>query len=182
MLLHTRLENSSSSHNGGKQKALWLFKTIKTIFTTILFWFLLNHFIFIQKLVHSVNLRRTTCWIWLLIDLLFIIIIIIIIINITRCLCELSSRAAGHILLTQVFSSRPDYVTRVFHRSLHLITFGGRLAHLAYHMHKSGHNTATILHFHYQADENLPSIPSWWWWLCLTPSRTSPARLLTVCS
>ena len=36
------------------------------------------------------------------------------------------------------FESRGGHISRVFHLWLRFITFGGRSAHLAYHMHKSG--------------------------------------------
>ena len=45
------------------------------------------------------------------------------------------------------FESRSGHIWRVFHLWLHLITFGGRSAHLhlAYHVHKSGRKTSIII-------------------------------------
>jgi len=44
----------------------------------------------------------------------------------------LSGSIVGHISISAGFKSRPVYIRRVFHLSLHLIT------HLAYLVHKSG--------------------------------------------
>lgn len=48
-----------------------------------------------------------------------------------------------------------SYIRRMFHLSFGLITFRGRLAHLAYHMYKSGHKTAEFhTHTHIICDVN----------------------------
>ena len=39
------------------------------------------------------------------------------------------------------------YIRRLFHASLHLIIFRGCSAHLAYHVQKSDHETATFKFF-----------------------------------
>ena len=46
--------------------------------------------------------------------------------------------ALDHRSLPPEFESRRGQIWRVFHLSLRFITFGGRSAHLAYHVHKSG--------------------------------------------
>ena len=50
-----------------------------------------------------------------------------------------------HRSLPPVFESRRGHIWRLFHLSLHLITFGGRSAHLVYLVHKSGHKTSIII-------------------------------------
>jgi len=52
----------------------------------------------------------------------------------------------GHRSIAPGFKPRLGYVRRVFHLSLHLITFGGHSSHLAYLVHKSGRKTATFTH------------------------------------
>ena len=47
--------------------------------------------------------------------------------------------ALDHRSLPAEFESRRGHICKVFHLSLRLITFGGRSAHLAYQVHKSGH-------------------------------------------
>ena len=52
-----------------------------------------------------------------------------------------------HRSLPLVFESRRGHIWRLFHIWLRFITFGGRSAHLAYHVHKSGRKTPIIIHF-----------------------------------
>ena len=47
--------------------------------------------------------------------------------------------------LSPVFKSRRGHIWRLFRLWLLLITFGGRSAHLAYRMHKSGRKTSIII-------------------------------------
>ena len=47
-----------------------------------------------------------------------------------------------HISLPTVFESRRGNIWRVFHLWLRFITFGGRSAHLVYHVHKSDRKTS----------------------------------------
>ena len=49
-----------------------------------------------------------------------------------------------HRSLPPEFESRRGHIWKLFHLRLRFITFGGRSAHLAYHMHKSGRKTSTI--------------------------------------
>ena len=49
-------------------------------------------------------------------------------------------------LLPPGFKPRLGYVTRLFHISLRLITFAGRLAHLAYHVNESGRITSIVIY------------------------------------
>ena len=51
----------------------------------------------------------------------------------------------GHGSLSPVFESRRGHIWRLFHVWLRLITLGGRSAHLAYHVHKSGRKTPIII-------------------------------------
>ena len=44
--------------------------------------------------------------------------------------------------LPPVFESRRGYIWRLFHLWLRFVTFGGRLAHLVYHVHTSGRKTS----------------------------------------
>ena len=55
-----------------------------------------------------------------------------------------TSSAGGHRSIAPGFKLRPGYVRRLFHLSLRLITFGGRSAHLAYHVDNSDRKTATV--------------------------------------
>ena len=50
-----------------------------------------------------------------------------------------------HRSLPPVFESGCGHIWRLFRLSLRLITFGGRSAHLAYHVHKSGRKTSIII-------------------------------------
>ena len=119
---------------------------------------------------HNITSRcfHLTMWWWFYFNnnnnifmlLPFIIIIIIIIINIiiitifiynvfhvcwTAGLRDLVGSALDHRSLPPEFESRRGHTWRVFHLLLRFITFGGRLAHLAYHVHKSGRKTAIII-------------------------------------
>ena len=44
-----------------------------------------------------------------------------------------------------MFESRRGHIWRLFHLWLRFITVGGRSAHLAYHVHKSGRKTSIII-------------------------------------
>ena len=59
--------------------------------------------------------------------------------------------------------SNPGWPTRVFHPSIIRITFRDRSAHLAYHVHKSGHKAATFI---------------FWSCLCYFPSRKLNGKTL----
>ena len=50
-----------------------------------------------------------------------------------------------HRSVPPVFECRRGLIWRVFHLWLRFITFGGRSAHFAYHVHKSGHNTPIMI-------------------------------------
>jgi len=50
-----------------------------------------------------------------------------------------------HRSLPPVFEFQHGHIWRLFHLWLRLITFRGRSAHLAYHVHKSGHETSIII-------------------------------------
>ena len=50
-----------------------------------------------------------------------------------------------HRSLPPMFETRPGHIWKVFRLSLCLITFGSRSAHLAYHVHKSGHKTSIVI-------------------------------------
>ena len=52
------------------------------------------------------------------------------------CLCGLVGSVLDHRSLPPEFESRCGHICRVFHIWLRFITFGGHLAHLAYHVHK----------------------------------------------
>ena len=58
-----------------------------------------------------------------------------------------SCSVLDHISLAPVFESRRGHIWRSFHLWLRYITFGGRSAHLAYHVHKSGCRTPIIIKF-----------------------------------
>jgi len=47
--------------------------------------------------------------------------------------------------LPPVFETRRGHIWRLFHHRLHFITFGGRSAHLPYHVHKNGRKTSIII-------------------------------------
>jgi len=59
------------------------------------------------------------------------------------CLHGLTGSTVGHRFIAPAFKPRLGYVRRVFHLSFRLINFGGRSAHLAKLVHKSGHKTST---------------------------------------
>ena len=63
-------------------------------------------------------------------------------------LYRLTGSAVGRISIAPGFKPRLGYFRRVFHLSLRLITFGGRSAHLAYLVQKSGRKTTTFIHRH----------------------------------
>ena len=56
-----------------------------------------------------------------------------------------SGRVLDHRSLPPVFESRCRHIWRLFRLWLRLITFGGRSAHLAYFVHKSGRKTSIII-------------------------------------
>ena len=56
-----------------------------------------------------------------------------------------SGSVLHHRSLPPVFESRRGHIWRLFRLSLRLITFGGRSAHLAYLVHKSGRKTSIII-------------------------------------
>jgi len=56
-----------------------------------------------------------------------------------------SSSVLDHRSLPPMFESRRGHIWRLFHLWLRFITFGGSLAHLAYHVHKSGRKTSIII-------------------------------------
>ena len=60
------------------------------------------------------------------------------------------SSVLDHRWLPPVFESRRRHIWRLFRLSLRLITFGGRSAHLAYLVHKSGHKTSIIIIYNVQ--------------------------------
>jgi len=75
-------------------------------------------------------------------------------VTITRCIGFQSDTGAppwssGSVLdyrsLPPVFKSRHGHIWRLFRLSVRLITFGGRSAHLAYLVHKSGRKTSIII-------------------------------------
>ena len=55
-----------------------------------------------------------------------------------------SSSVLNHRSLPPVFEFRRGHIWRLFHLWLCFITFRGRSAHLAYHVHKSGRKTSII--------------------------------------
>jgi len=56
-----------------------------------------------------------------------------------------SGSVLDHRSLPPVFESQCGHIWRLFRLSLHLITFGGPSAHLAYLLHKSGHKMLVII-------------------------------------
>ena len=61
-----------------------------------------------------------------------------------------SGSVLDHRSLPPVFESRRGHIWRLFRLWLRLITFGGRSAHLAYFVHKSGRKTSIIINHHHQ--------------------------------
>ena len=55
-----------------------------------------------------------------------------------------SGSVLDHRSLPPMFESWHGHIWRLFHLWLGFITFGGHLAHLAYHVHKSGHKTSVM--------------------------------------
>jgi len=55
-----------------------------------------------------------------------------------------SGSLLDHRSLPPIFESRRGHIWRLFRLWLHLITFGGRSAHLAYPVHKRGRKTSTL--------------------------------------
>ena len=70
---------------------------------------------------------------------------IMIIMDGRKCLQCLTGSELDHRSLPPEFESRGGHIWRLFHLWLHLITFGGRSAHLPYHVHKSDHTTSIII-------------------------------------
>jgi len=64
------------------------------------------------------------------------------------CLCGLTGGMVNYARpLPPKLKSRHGHIWRVFHLWLRFITFGGRLAHLAYHVHKRCSKTSFIFYF-----------------------------------
>ena len=59
--------------------------------------------------------------------------------------CGLTGIKLDHRSLLPEFEPRHWHIWRVFHLLLCFITFGGRSAHLAYHVHKSSYNTSITI-------------------------------------
>ena len=59
-------------------------------------------------------------------------------------LCGLVSSVLDHRSLPPEFESWHGHICRLFHLWLHFITFSGCSAHLAYHVHKSGHKKSML--------------------------------------
>ena len=55
-----------------------------------------------------------------------------------------SCSVLDHKSLPPMFESRRGHIWRLFHLWLRFVTFGGRSAHLAYHLYKSRHKTSII--------------------------------------
>ena len=66
----------------------------------------------------------------------------------------LTDSVVGYRSIAPGFKPLPDFVRRVFHLSLRLITFGGLSAHLAYRVHKSDRKNINI----WLAPANKPGI------------------------
>ena len=60
-------------------------------------------------------------------------------------LCGLTGSVLDHRSLKPEFVSGRGHIWRMFHLWLRFITLGGRSAHLAYHVHKSGRKTSIII-------------------------------------
>jgi len=56
-----------------------------------------------------------------------------------------SGSVLDHRSLPPMLESRRGHIWRLFHLRLRFITFGGRSAHLAYYVHKSGRKTSIII-------------------------------------
>ena len=83
-----------------------------------------------------------------------------------------SGSVLDHSSLPPVFESRRGHIWRLFRLSLRLITFGGRSAHLAYLVHKSGSKTSIIIlyydfayfpSYHWQYGVYLVQLSVSWW-------------------
>ena len=69
-----------------------------------------------------------------------------------------SGSVLDHRSLRRVFESWRGHIWRLFHIWLRLITFGGRSAHLAYHVHKSGRKTPIIIILEYMIRRQIFSL------------------------
>ena len=78
-----------------------------------------------------------------------------------RRLRGLTVSALDHRSLPLEFESRHGHNWRVFHLWLRFITFGGRAAHLAYHVHKSGHKTSITNH-RYTKKQTMGGVVFWY--------------------
>jgi len=76
-----------------------------------------------------------------------------------------SGSALDHRSLPSEFESRRGHIWRLFHLSLPFVTFGGRSAHLAYLVHKSGCKTPVIIIVwpRHNARRLLRFEMRWWW-------------------
>jgi len=70
----------------------------------------------------------------------------------------LTGSAVGYRSIVPGLKPRSSYVRRVFHLSLRSITSGGRSAHLAYPVHKSGRKTATFYIYMYLHNHTLTAL------------------------
>jgi len=78
-----------------------------------------------------------------------------------------------HRSLPPVFESRHGHIWRVFHLWACFITFEGRSAHLAYHVHKSGRKTSIIVILPASISIGdwcivLGTLPGWFNWIQVT--------------
>ena len=69
----------------------------------------------------------------------------------------LTCSALDHRSLPPEFEFRRGHIWRVYHLSLRFITFGGRSAYLAYHVHKSGRKSSIVNH-HQSINQNLVDV------------------------
>ena len=87
-----------------------------------------------------------------------------------------SSSVLDHRSLPLVFESRRGHSWRLFHLWFRLTTFGGCLAHLAYHVHNSGRKTSIIIiiiYHHHHNNHQLNYHYSVYYLMCYTRITTA---------
>ena len=73
-----------------------------------------------------------------------------------------SGSVLDHRSLPPVFESWRGHIWRLFHLWLRFITFGGRSAHLAYHVHKNGCKTPIIIIHQSKSHKSQNNFIVWW--------------------
>jgi len=99
------------------------------------------------------------------------------------CLRGLTCGVLDHKSRPPEFDSWRGHTWSVFHLWVHFITFGGRSAHLAYNVYKSGRKTSIINHHHMELNSGVQYKPLIWLQcvaVSVTMSRLKVSRWVVI--